>query len=93
VCVFVCVEVISRRNETKPALDGRAKSEKFLTLNDFFFERKMTLIGELSKLRFVEPNLFIDEAVVVVVNVTAVVLWLLLMSKLLLMFWLSLLLM
>ncbi len=35
-CVRVCVEVISRRNETKPALDGRAKSEKFLTLNDFF---------------------------------------------------------
>ncbi len=33
----------------------------------------MTLIGELSKLRFVEPNLFIDEAVVVVVNVAAVV--------------------
>ena len=36
----VCVDVISRRNETKPAkLDGRAKSEKFLTLNDFFREK------------------------------------------------------
>jgi hypothetical protein len=33
----------------------------------------MTLIGELSKLRFVEPNLFIDEAVVVVVVYDVVV--------------------
>ena len=33
----------------------------------------MTLIGELSKLRFVEPNLFVDEVVVAVVVVVVVV--------------------